>query len=268
MRKLYLLLLTLTSLFPWEGNTSLRGQVLADLVDDAGKSIVLILVYDEWGILSGQGSGLFIDYEGRIITNAHVVRQAHSVCITSLAGESKVVQVLHKDERRDLALLRVPFTHTTPIRIAQQRHFRAGQRVIAIGNPLGLERTVSDGIISGIRRTESGVEVLQTTAAIAPGSSGGALLDENGGLIGITSATYRMGQNINFAVSLNEIVGFLEEYERIGPQGRNSQQLPTDGAPDSEREGGVLAKIWTFIVVVVLGGALHFILWILSLLGL
>lgn len=104
---------------------------------------------------------------------------------------------------------------------------RAGQRVIAIGNPLGFQKTVSDGLISGIRRTNDGVELIQTTVPISPGSSGGVLLNEYGLIIGITTSTFQGGQNINFAISLNSILNFIVDYGKADPQRTKFQQLRT-----------------------------------------
>lgn len=203
----------------------LSAQTTADIAEDVGKSVVMIVVYDATGSAVGQGSGVFVTNDGRILTNAHVLEDAYSAEVISNIGTFDRVQILYKDEKRDLGFIRVTTEHSMPPRFPNITDFKAGQRVIAIGNPLGLEKTVSDGLISGIRRTEDGVELIQTTVPISPGSSGGVLLNEQGLVIGITTSTFRGGQNINFAISLNTIQQFIEDYRKADPQGTKFEEL-------------------------------------------
>jgi len=172
----------------------LSAQTTTEIAEDVGKSVVMIIVYDATGSAAAQGSGVFVTNDGRILTNAHVLEDAYSAEVISTIGTFDRVQVLYRDEKRDLALIRVPTGQSVPARFASDTDFKPGQRVIAIGNPLGLEKTVSDGLISGIRRTNDGVELIQTTVPISPGSSGGVLLNEYGLVIGITTSTFQGGR--------------------------------------------------------------------------
>jgi tetratricopeptide (TPR) repeat protein len=205
------------------GHTS--AQTITDIVEKASKSVVMIISYDSAGYSLGQGSGVFVSNDGRALTNAHVLKGAYSAEVLTSFADFTEVQVLYIDDKRDLALIRVLTNQSTPIDLPDNTDFKAGQRVIAIGNPLGFEKTVSDGLISGIRWTKDGIELIQTSVPISPGSSGGVLLNELGQLIGITTLSIRTGQNINFAISINTIGEFAKDYDQADPQKTNFIQL-------------------------------------------
>ena len=212
LMKKYLLLL-----LPIFITTVCCAQDISEIVNEASKSVVMIQVYDATGALRGQGSGVFVDNEGTILTNEHVIEGAYSAEVITADTTYEDVVIFYKNAKKDLALIKIyadSFT-TIPITFAENTDFKSGHRVIAIGNPLGLEKSVSEGLISGIRKTEDSTEYIQTTVPISPGSSGGALLDSYGALIGITTSTYSDGQNINFAISLNTINIFIDEYINI-----------------------------------------------------
>jgi S1-C subfamily serine protease len=193
--------------------TETRAQSIADIAERVGKSVTMIVTYDATGSVIGQGSGVFINKNGLVLTNAHVLEDAYSAEVISDLGTFDRITIVFRDPTRDLALIQLKTNQASPISFASDPNFRPGDRVVAIGNPLGLEKTVSDGLISGIRLTNDGVELIQTTVPISPGSSGGVLLNTSGELIGITSSTLEAGQNINFAISLRTILDFLSDYE-------------------------------------------------------
>ncbi len=167
------------------------GQSISEIVERVDSSVVMVITYDVTGSSVGEGSGVFVTNDGKILTNAHVIKDAYSAEVKSSIGTFNKVVILYKDESKDLALIQVITSNSVPPEFAFDSELKAGQRVIAIGNPLGLEKTVSDGLISGIRRLENGVELIQTSVPISPGSSGGVLLNEDGLLIGITTSTLR-----------------------------------------------------------------------------
>lgn len=202
-----------------------HAQSIAEIAENVGKSVAMIVTYDITGSPSAQGSGVFITKTGIILTNAHVVNDAYSAEVISSFGTFEKVRILAQDSKRDLALISIPTDNSSPVSPAGNTNFKPGDRVIAIGNPLGLEKTISDGLISGIRHRDDGVELIQTTVPISHGSSGGVLLDISGELIGITTSSFEGGQNINFAISLNTIYGFLERYKNDDPQGVKYQEL-------------------------------------------
>ncbi|MDO8355756.1 MAG: trypsin-like peptidase domain-containing protein [Nitrospirota bacterium] len=202
-----------------------HAQSIAEIAETVGNSVAMIITYDVTGSPTAQGSGVFITETGIILTNAHVVENAYSAEVISSLGTFDKVRILTRDSKRDLALIAIPTDKSSPPSFAKDTNFKPGERVIAIGNPLGLERTISDGLISGIRHKGDGVELIQTTVPISHGSSGGVLLNTSGELIGITSSSFEGGQNINFAISLNTIYAFIEGYQNDDPQGVKHQEL-------------------------------------------
>jgi hypothetical protein len=171
--------------------------------------VVKIVVYDITGAKSGQGSGFFIG-DGKIVTNAHVVQDAYSAEVHGSLGLYENVTILKEDEDIDLALLQVSATGEPRLRLAVARsRLRPGQRILAIGNPMGLDHTVSDGLISAVRGLPGEFQLVQISAPISPGSSGGPLLDMEGRVVGVTSAGISDGQNLNFAVGIETLQEFL-----------------------------------------------------------
>jgi hypothetical protein len=186
-----------------------HGTSVADIAEKASPSVVMIVTYDITGAERGQGSGFFIDAEGRIITNAHVIKDAYSAEVFSESSYYDDITILGRDEELDLALIQVKTTEESFLEFDFEYEVRPGDKVVAIGNPLGLEKTVSDGLISAVRKYGNVLEVIQTTVPISPGSSGGALLNMEGSVIGLMTATITEGQNLNFAISARSIKPFL-----------------------------------------------------------
>ena len=154
----------------------------------------------------GSGSGIIIRADGVVITNAHVVANANQVEIGLADGRRAIGQVLGRDPRMDIAVVRVALTGLPTATLGNSDQLEVGQTAIAIGNPEGLERTVTTGIISAINRSPMGFEVgglIQTDAAINPGNSGGPLLDSQGRVVGINSAILRGTTGLGFAIPIN-----------------------------------------------------------------
>jgi len=153
-----------------------------------------------WGAVpqEGTGSGFMVDREGHIVTNNHVIEGADRI-VVALSDETSVeAQVIGTDPATDLAVLKidVPREKLSPVELGSSADLRVGQRAIAIGNPFGLDRTLTTGVISSLGRPlqTSGqrtvYDVIQTDAAINPGNSGGPLLDSQGQVIGVNTAIY------------------------------------------------------------------------------
>jgi tetratricopeptide (TPR) repeat protein len=152
------------------------------------------------------GSGIAVS-EDEVVTNKHVVREFPGL-IRIRQGEKRWRGfVCYQDSINDICLLRVPGLRAKPIKVDPSIKVRIGDRAFAVGAPRGLERSFSDGLISGLRKSEDAnrIQAIQTTAPISPGSSGGGLFDANGNLIGITTAYVRGGQNLNFAVPVSAV---------------------------------------------------------------
>ncbi|MFH1371917.1 MAG: trypsin-like peptidase domain-containing protein [Planctomycetota bacterium] len=188
-----------------------KNLSVEDIVKYVSPAVVIIVVYDNTGDELRMGSGFFIG-SGKILTNAHVVEGAYSAEVRSLLKTYEDVTITKQDDDLDLAVLEVQSVGEPIISLADDSDLRVGQRILAIGNPEGLERTVSDGLISAIRDS-GGVQRIQITAPISHGSSGGPLLNMEGLVIGVTYAFMEEGQNLNFAVGIETIKQFLQSPE-------------------------------------------------------
>lgn len=176
-------------------------------------STVMIRAYNQNSEILGTGSGVIIDKNGLIVTNYHVIESALYLGVVFEGMDEKcqyeTYTIINASIQRDLALIKIHLK-TNPVEIDRYSDVVRGQRVVAIGSPLGLMNTFSDGIISGFRRSDK-YDFIQTTAPMSPGSSGGALLNMYGELIGVTSAGYIDGQNLNLAVPVKYIIELLEQ---------------------------------------------------------
>ena len=192
----------------------------------ANRSVVNITASSEGGGIfgdeasSGTGSGFVITREGHILTNYHVVEGAGSVQVTLADGTSHEAEVVGRDPTTDVAVLHVhaPGDRLIPIALGDSGHLLVGQKVLALGNPFGLERTLTTGIISALDRSIRAKNgrmikgIIQTDAAINPGNSGGPLLNSRGQVIGMNTAILsQVGQSagISFAVPINAITRIL-----------------------------------------------------------
>jgi S1-C subfamily serine protease len=163
----------------------------------------------------GQGSGYIYASEGIVVTNYHVIRGASQVRIqTPSKGELQVTAILAYNPEHDVAALAVAEENLPMLNSEFVVRGNVGERVVAIGAPLGLDQTVTEGIISA-RRIMGGLELIQTSAAISPGSSGGPLIDEYGRVIGLNTQKQIGGENLNFAVPVRYISELLAQQHRI-----------------------------------------------------
>ncbi len=160
----------------------------------------------------GQGSGFIIDGEGIVLTNAHVVSKADTVTVTLRDGREFEGTVLGYDEPTDLAVVKIPSRDLPIAPLGSSDDIAVGDWAIAVGNPLGLDNTVTLGIVSTLNRPSAKVGIpdkridfIQTDAAINPGNSGGPLLNERGEVIGINTAIRADGQGIGFAIPIDKV---------------------------------------------------------------
>lgn len=174
-------------------------------------SVFIVESLNADGKLIAQGSGLAIA-PGEIATNCHVVEKASRIQVVREGKRTSGITTT-ADKTRDICILRMGEKTTPTLRIGKSVGLKVGQRVYAIGAPMGLELTLSEGIISSLRKAEGGF-LIQTTTPISPGSSGGGLFDENGFLIGITTFQTTKGQNLNFAVPAEWISEVPERHAR------------------------------------------------------
>jgi len=194
------------------------------VVDRAGPAVVSLQVGR--GRASGSGSGFVVTPDGYVLTNSHVASGARSLRVHTQAGETAEAHVVGDDPATDLALLRIDSEHTAtaylPIDGAVAP--RVGQLAVAIGNPLGFASTVSTGVVSALGRSLRGKGnrlidgVIQHTAPLNPGNSGGPLLDGAARLIGVNTAIIARSQGIGFAIAVETaawVLGQLLQHGRV-----------------------------------------------------
>ncbi len=194
------------------------------LYEQLSPSVWVVRTQDDAGRPLALGSAVVVG-PGRLITNCHVLARARAVAVTR-ENVSYGATLEYPDPERDLCQLKVANFHAPAVAIAPPESWRTGARVYAIGSPRGLETTISDGLLSGIRRNaQDAIEALQITVPISPGSSGGGLFDTQGRLVGITTMTLRNAQNVNFALPASWIAE-VPERAQAALASRNAPAAP------------------------------------------
>jgi serine protease Do len=201
-------------------------QVITDLAERAKPSVVNLFPLpspgrprdgiDRTPNASGSGSGLIVDEAGHIVTNNHVVGDATEIEVRLSDKTKLIAQVIGKDPDTDLALLKVTADRPLPAaRFGDSSTVKVGQWVLAVGNPFGLDRTVTLGVVSGIGRENINLSryenFIQTDASINPGNSGGPLFNLRGEVIGINTAIINFAQGIGFAIPSNMAKQVIEQ---------------------------------------------------------
>ncbi len=167
---------------------------------NAKDSVVVVLSMDAYNRPLSIGTGFYVDDGREVVTNHHVIEEAAEIKVKANDVVVTVERVKAVDEDTDLALLVVPSAGKGSPLALQGTAPEVGEEIVAIGNPRGLEKTLSTGVISGRRAMPTGVNVYQITAPISPGSSGGPVLNGAGEVVGVTTFYQAGGQNLNFAI--------------------------------------------------------------------
>ncbi|MGC9504325.1 HhoA/HhoB/HtrA family serine endopeptidase [Baaleninema sp.] len=214
----------------------------------------------------GSGSGFVLNADGHIVTNAHVVEGADTVTVTLKDGRSFDGRVIGSDPITDVAVVKIDADNLPTLKFADSDNLQPGEWAIAIGNPLGLDNTVTTGIISATGRSSSEigvpdkrVEFIQTDAAINPGNSGGPLLNQNGEAIGMNTAIIQNAQGLGFAIPANTVSRIAEELIATGrvrhpylgiqmvtltPEIKNNlNRNPNSGLTVEEDEGILIVRV-------------------------
>lgn len=208
-------------------STSSTGGSLSDVAGAVTPSVVVVtteqIVTDNyfWGgqqVLSGAGSGVILTTDGYIVTNYHVVEGARQISVTLHDDSTYTATVVGSDQQSDIALLKIDATGLTTAVLGDSDSVQVGEVVIAVGNPMGtLGGTVTDGIVSALNRDISvegnEMTLMQTSAAISPGNSGGGLFNTNGELIGIVNAKYsdEDAEGLGFAIPVNTMKTVVQD---------------------------------------------------------
>jgi len=197
------------------------SEIIVTAVDKAKNAVVKI---DKYSLirgnerLSGSGSGFVFSSDGMILTNAHVIENSDRLNVSLLDGNEFSGEVIGTDRDTDIAIIKVFGSGYTPVKLGVSGDLKIGQLVIAIGNPLGYQHSVSVGVLSGVgrtMRTPGGQlidDILQSDAAMNPGNSGGPMIDTNGDVIGINTAIIPSAQGLSFSIGIDsakEITRYL-----------------------------------------------------------
>ncbi len=219
------------------------------------------MVVDYWAgqameVPAGSGSGFVWDKEGHIVTNFHVIQGARSLTVTLQDQSTHNAEVRGAEPRKDIAVLKinVPADKLRPIRLPENKKLalEVGQKAIAIGNPFGLDHTLTVGVVSALGRSMEGVggvtirDMVQTDAAINPGNSGGPLLDSSGRLIGMNTAIYSKSgasAGVGFAVPVSSIQRVVPQIIRTGRAEQVGLGIRIDGEQRLERQAGLRGVI-------------------------
>jgi len=196
---------------------ALHRKDIPAIAKAANGVIVLIITSDKGGHPVAQGTGFLVSKNGHIVTNYHVIRGANSAIVKLPDGAYFDVDgVLAFDKARDLAVIKAHGQNFRVVTLGNSDRVQVGEEIVAIGSPFSLESTVSSGIVSGLRTIkEEGGKFLQVTAPISPGSSGGPLFNMAGEVVGITTLYLKDGENLNFAIPINDAKRLLSADSKV-----------------------------------------------------
>jgi len=197
------------------------SEIIVTAVDKVKNAVVKI---DKYSLISGKerisgsGSGFVFSSDGLILTNAHVIENSDRLSVTLLDGNEFTGEVTGSDKDTDIAIIKIFGDGYTPAKLGSSINMKIGQLVIAIGNPLGYQHSVSVGVLSGVGRTMRTPDghlvdnILQSDAAMNPGNSGGPLIDTDGAVVGINTAIIPSAHGLSFSISIDtakEIARYL-----------------------------------------------------------
>jgi tetratricopeptide (TPR) repeat protein len=194
-------------LFLYSNNSYSQSLSAEQIYKKVSGAVVVILAYNDNNELSTQGSGVVLNDKGYVVTNYHILSGNKRIEILHGKNIVPYVDIIGIDVEKDILILKIEAKKFPAVKLGQSNSLRVGQKVFAIGSPMGLENTITEGIISGLRNyDELRRNFIQISASISSGSSGGAILNSKGELIGISTLTIKEGQNLNFAIPIDDIL--------------------------------------------------------------
>ena len=226
-----------------------RARSARDIAQKTFPSVVMLVMRDSHGQPTALGSGFFVKQD-IVATNLHVIEGAASGYVKIVGKKPKydIAGFVAIDQQRDLVLLKVQGVKAPTLSLADSNDVAVGDEVYAIGNPQGLEGTFSRGIISSIRKVGED-SLLQITAPISPGSSGGPVLNAQGEVVGVSVATFKGGQNLNFAIPASYVAPLLRSSKSLRPLSTNTKSDTNQSIVrkfgNSSREG-VVGTLFTW----------------------
>jgi tetratricopeptide (TPR) repeat protein len=211
----------------------------AEKISKEASSSVMLVLSEKNGEVSSLGTGFVVSENGLLITNFHVIDKADMLSVKSFTGGTyKVTDILAKDEKRDIAILKIAAKKLPILELADSDLVKQGMPIAVLGNPDGLEGTLSAGIVSATRNYEPFGSVIQITAPISPGSSGSPILNKDAKVIGMATFGRVEGQALNFGIPSNAINELLIKAQKIESETPESKQSSSRiYIPDSEAQG-------------------------------
>lgn len=237
-----MLVLLISTAWLLAGASPVRAQPsLTRLVKKIQPAVATVIVYDAERNIANIGTGFFINPKGHLITNHHVLAGRYAADVRTLSGKSYPVRaVLAENKGADLlkVLVDIPADEVKWLSV-NERMPAIAERVVVVGSPMGLEQTVSEGIVSSVRETSPVGPVFQMSAPISPGSSGSPVVDPKGEVIGIATFQFIQGQNLNFAVAAKQILALKKTdgapgvsewtFAQLGRKPRQAEELCQKG---------------------------------------
>ena len=229
IRTIFLALLIPTAVFAQ--NQAMKSP--SQIAREQSKAVIIIEALDDRGSVIGQGSGFIVTPQGAIVTNLHVVQGAASLRVKLPAGDAyKTSDLIDVDEAKDIAVVKIKGFKLPAVSLGDSDKAENGEAIVAISSPEGLVNSISTGVISGVRRFDTH-RVFQITAPISNGSSGGALFNSRGEVVGIITYLFKSGQNINFAVPINYARGMIGDQPTKTLADLKPLNKPAEGANPS-----------------------------------
>jgi hypothetical protein len=184
---------------------------ISQIAEKYRKAVVLVEAF-KGDVNSALGSGLIVNSSGIIITNFHVIEGAYPVKVKLSCGDIyDDIGVIDIDERKDIAIIKIKGWNLPEVKLGNSDVVKVGDQIVVIGNPKGLENSVTDGLISGIRDTGKGYKMNQISAPISLGSSGSPVFNMRGEVVGIATSSQVEGQNLNFSIPINYARGMIND---------------------------------------------------------